>query len=99
MHPWNKNIFLFFYSFPLFPNVCKMLILALKENSAKKSFSSFVSLKSFKFLEILDRCELHSTMIAYLDDLTILQNNALHKTKHCVTIKCEALSSAFIQTF
>jgi len=38
-------------------------------------------------------------MIAYLDDLTILQNSALHKTKHCVTIKCETLSSAFTLRF
>lgn len=28
-------------------------------------------------------------MVAHLDEFTILWNNALHKTEHCVTIKCE----------
>lgn len=30
-------------------------------------------------------------MIAHFDDLTVLQNNALHKTKHRVAIKRETI--------
>lgn len=38
-------------------------------------------------------------MVGHLDEFTILWNNALHKTKHCVTIKCETYPLAFTLMF
>lgn len=88
---WNKyNLGWISFSFLLHSFlICAKSSQPLK-NILQKFFLLFCIFQSLlNLLKRLDWMWMSSGMVAHLDELTVLWNNALHKTKHHVTIKCE----------